>query len=203
MTLRDALGTLVSHPAVNEFQTRLLGRSRVEAHLRPVATLTFAHVPVGTVVDIGGGTARSRAMWPTEWTYYSIDPDARVLKVEPTEKPIERLVGDASALPLPDNSADVVLMQCVSHHLDDSVWPASLIEANRVLKPGGSFIFLDAVWRKRRWFSRVFWKLDAGHYPRTSGELEMAVAKEFQIVETDRFNVVHHSILLTARPAPK
>jgi ubiquinone/menaquinone biosynthesis C-methylase UbiE len=139
-------------------------------------------------------------MWPTEWTYYSIDPDARVLKVETTEKPIERLVGDASALPLPDSRADVVLMQCVSHHLDDSIWPASLTEAHRVLKPGGSFIFLDGAWRKRRWFSRVFWRLDAGHYPRTSDDLERAVADEFQILETDRFNVVHHSILLTARP---
>jgi len=171
--------------------------------LRPVAALTFAEVPVGTVVDIGGGTARSRSMWPTEWTYYSIDPDARVLEVEPTERPIERLVGDASALPLPDNSADVVLMQCVSHHLDDSIWPASLAEANRVLKPGGSFIFLDGVWRNRRWFSRVFWRLDAGHYPRTSDDLERAVAEEFQILETDRFNVVHHSILLTARSSPE
>jgi len=202
MPFRDVLGRFVSHPRVNEFQTRLLGRSRLEAHLNPVAARTFATLPVGTVVDIGGGTARSRSMWPAEWTYYSIDPDARVLEVESTGKPIERLVGDASALPLPDNSADVVLMQCVSHHLDDSIWPASLTEANRVLKPGGSFIFLDGVWHKRRWFSRVFWRLDAGHYPRTSAELEMAVAREFQIVETDRFNVVHHSILLTAQPSP-
>jgi len=203
MSLRDVFGRIVSHPKVNEFQTHLLGRSRLEAHLGPVATLTFADLPIGTVVDIGGGTARSRSMWPTEWTYYSIDPDARVLTVEPTEKQIERLVGDASALPLPDNSADVVLMQCVSHHLDDSIWPASLTEANRVLKPGGSFIFLDGVWRKRRWFSRVFWRLDAGHFPRTSDDLERAVAEEFQILETDRFNVVHHSILLTARSSPE
>ena len=203
MPFRDFLGRIVSHPRVNEFQTRLLGRSRLEAHLNPVAARTFAALPIGTVVDIGGGTARSRSMWPAEWTYYSIDPDARVLDVEPTEKPIERLVGDASALPLPDNTADVVLMQCVSHHLDDSIWPVSLAEANRVLKPGGSFIFLDGVWRKRRWFSRVFWKLDAGHFPRTSDQLERAIAKEFQVIETDRFNVVHHSILVTALPMPE
>lgn len=203
MSLRDVLERVVSHPTVNEFQTRLLGRSRLETHLRPVAALTFATMPVGTVVDIGGGTARSRSMWPSEWTYYSIDPETRVLKVEPTEKPIERLVGDASALPLPDKSADVVVMQCVSHHLDDSIWPASLTEAKRVLKPGGSFIFLDGVLRKRRWLSRAFWRLDAGHYPRTSRDLESAVAEEFQILETDRFDVVHHTILLTARPLPE
>ena len=200
MGFREAVGKVVSHPTMNEIQTRLLGRSRLESHLRPVAHRTFESVPVGTVVDIGGGTARSRAFWPAEWTYYSVDPDARVLAVEPTDKPIERLVGDAAALPLPDESADVVLMQCVSHHLDDKVWPSSLIEAKRVLKPGGSLIFLDGVWRKQRWFSRVFWKLDTGHYPRTSKDLETAIAQQFQILETDRFNVVHNSILITAVP---
>lgn len=199
MSFRSVLGRIVSHPTVNEFQTRLLGRSRLEAHLDPVAAMTFANQPVGTVVDIGGGSARSRAMWPTEWTYYSIDPDARVLEVDATEKPIERLLGGAQALPLPDNSADVVLMQCVSHHLDDEIWPVSLAEANRVLKPEGTFIFLDGVLKKQRWFSRLFWKFDAGHYPRTSDELESSIAKNFDVIETDRFNVVHHSILVTAR----
>lgn len=198
MSFRDALGRIVSHPTINEFQTRLLGRSRLEAIMTPVAARTFNDAPEGTVVDIGGGTARSRAMWPAEWTYYSIDPDARVLAVEPTDKPIERLVGDAAALPLPDNSADVVLMQCVSHHLDDSIWPVSLAEANRVLKPGGSFIFIDGVWTKRRWLSRAFWKLDAGHYPRTSEQLESAITNQFKISDIERFTLVHHSILLTA-----
>jgi SAM-dependent methyltransferase len=103
-------------------------------------------------------------MWPAEWTYYRIDPDPRVLEVEVTDKPIERLVSDTAALPLPDNSADVVLMQCVSHHLDNSIWPISLREAKRVLKPGGSFIFVDGVWTKQRWISRAFWERDAGHY---------------------------------------
>jgi len=139
-------------------------------------------------------------MWPAEWTYYSIDPDARVLSVEATDKPIERLVGDAAALPLPDNSADVVLMQCVSHHLDDSTWPVSLAEAQRVLKPGGTFLFLDGVWRKSRWFSRLFWKLDAGHFPRTSQVLETSIREHFEVEETDRFNVVHHSILVMGTP---
>jgi SAM-dependent methyltransferase len=168
--------------------------------MNPVAARTFADTPDGTVVDIGGGTARSRAMWPAEWIYYSIDPDARVLEVEATDKPIERLVGDAAALPLPDNSADVVLMQCVSHHLNDSIWPISLREANRVLKPEGSFIFVDGLWTKHRWISRASWKLDAGHYPRTSEQLESAIAAQFSVVDIERFTLLHHSILLTASP---
>ena len=202
MSFRSVLERIVSHPTINEFQTRLFGRSRLEAIMNPVAAHTFADTPEGTVVDIGGGTARSRAMWPAEWTYYSIDPDARVLEVEATDKPIERLVGDAAALPLPDNSADVVLMQCVSHHLDDSIWPISLREAKRVLKPEGSLIFVDGLWTNHRWISRAFWKLDAGHYPRTSEQLESAITGQFSIVDIERFTLVHHSILLTASPLP-
>ncbi|MSW57095.1 MAG: methyltransferase domain-containing protein, partial [Actinobacteria bacterium] len=173
---------------------------RLDTRLNPVAAHTFEDAPTGTVVDIGGGSARSRQMWPAEWTYYSIDPDSRLLEVESTDKPIERLVGDAASLPLPDNSADVVLMQCVSHHLDDSIWPVSLSEANRVLKPGGSFIFVDGVWTKRRWLSRVFWKLDAGHYPRTSEQLESAINDKFCVLDTERFALVHHSLIITAKP---
>ena len=200
MSIRDVLGRIVSHPRINRFQTRLFGQGRLDARLNPVAARTFEDAPTGTVVDIGGGSARSREMWPTEWTYYSIDPDARLLEVESTDKPIERLVGDAASLPLPDNSADVVLMQCVSHHLDDSIWPVSLSEANRVLKPGGSFIFVDGVWTKRRWLSRVFWKLDAGHYPRTSEQLESAINDKFNVLDTERFALVHHSLIITAKP---
>jgi SAM-dependent methyltransferase len=200
MSIRDVLGRVVSHPRINRFQTRLLGQSRLDARLKPVADQTFENAPTGIVVDVGGGSARSREMWPSAWTYYSIDPDSRLLEVESTEKPIERLVGDAAALPLPDNSADVVLMQCVSHHLDDSIWPISLAEAHRVLKPGGSFIFIDGVWTKRRWLSRVFWKLDAGHYPRTSEQLESAIDDQFSVVDTERFTLVHHSLLITASP---
>ena len=91
-------------------------------------------------------------------------------------------------------------MQCVSHHLDDSIWPVSLSEANRVLKPGGSFIFVDGVWTKRRWLSRVFWKLDAGHYPRTSEQLESAINDKFNVLDTERFALVHHSLIITAKP---
>jgi SAM-dependent methyltransferase len=192
---------VVSHPRVNRLQTAILGRHKLEARLRPVAERSTNGETRGTVVDIGGGTARSRAMWPASWTYYSIDPDDRVLAVDEQEAPIERIVGDAARLPLHDAVADVVLMQCVSHHLDAETWQRSLVEAERILKPDGSFIFLDGVWSKRRWVSRWFWRLDAGRFPRESVVIEDALRARFSIVETERFALVHDSILVTARHA--
>ncbi|MFM8861231.1 MAG: class I SAM-dependent methyltransferase [Acidimicrobiia bacterium] len=167
--------------------------------MAPVAASTITDASAGTVVDVGGGTARSRALWPHSWRYVSVDPDARVQNLAGSSGAIVRLTGDATALPVPDAVADVVLMQCVSHHLDDRTWIASLDEVERILKPDGRFIFVDGVWRERRWISRAFWRLDAGHHPRAYEELEAAIGSRFQILEIDRFNLVHHSILLTCR----
>ena len=202
MPVAGALSRVVSHPTVNRAQTALLGRHKLEARLRPVAARSNGGRTAGIVVDVGGGTARSRAMWPTGWTYVSIDPDVRVLGRDPGngESQVTRIVGDAGAIPLRDGSADVVLMQCVSHHLDATVWPRALTEAARIVKPDGHLVFLDGVWSARRWVSRVFWRLDAGRHPRTAADLETAIATSFDVVDVERFALVHDSILVTARP---
>lgn len=198
MAVRDLVGRVVSHPTVNRIQTTIFGQKKLDARLEPAAQSTWEGIPHGTVVDIGGGSARSRSMWPASWRYISIDPDPRVSELH-DEAPIERLVGSAADVPLPDNSADVVLMQCVSHHLDDRTWPQSLDEIDRILKPGGDFVFLDGVWSSRRWISRLFWRLDVGRHPRTSLDLEGAINDRFKTDDTQRFTLIHHVILVSAK----
>ena len=83
---------------------------------------------------------------------------------------------------------------------DDAIWPASLDEVNRVLKPEGEFVFLDGVWSKRRLISRLFWRLDAGQHPRTAEHLTADISSRFDVVDDEKFTLVHHAILLTARP---
>jgi ubiquinone/menaquinone biosynthesis C-methylase UbiE len=60
-------------------------------------------------------------------------------------------VGDATALPVPDASADLVLSFHALHHIAD--WRAAVAEAARVVRPGGQFAltemtsrFVDAPW---------------------------------------------------------
>ncbi|HET9986409.1 MAG TPA: methyltransferase domain-containing protein [Longimicrobiales bacterium] len=48
--------------------------------------------------------------------------------------------GDATALPLPPESLDVVLAADVTEHLDDATLAAVLAEARRVLRPGGTLV---------------------------------------------------------------
>jgi SAM-dependent methyltransferase len=200
MNARDWMSKVVSNPRVFELQTKVLRGHRLNEALLPVAQRATSGRTEGRVIDVGGGTASARSLWPHSWTYISIDPDPRLVTFTDGDEPMLKLVGDASRLALRDDSVDIVLMKNVSHHLDDEKWPGALSEAERVLKPGGCFMFLDAVWEPRRLISRLGWSLDAGRFPRASPSIESAIAAHFDIEKLERMTFIHHVILLTGRP---
>lgn len=103
-----------------------------------------------TVVDLGAGTglltlpAASRA--------------ARVVAVDYSAPMLDRLAeraaearvdnvaylrADLREVPLPDESADVVVSSYAFHHLDDSGKELALAEARRLLTPGGRLVVCD------------------------------------------------------------
>jgi ubiquinone/menaquinone biosynthesis C-methylase UbiE len=103
-------------------------REAVRRHLRPSRGMTL--------VDIGAGTGQFAAA-------FSVWFDLRVLAVEPsaamrTQIPrtpgIQALGGDASVLPLADDSADAAWLSLVIHHIPDLGVAAR--EIRRVLRPG-------------------------------------------------------------------
>jgi SAM-dependent methyltransferase len=119
----------------------------------------FAPSPPGTVVDVGGA-AGAYALWLAEAGYsvHLVDPVPRLVAVAQqcsaaAERPLRSCrVGDARALEMPSNFADMVLLLGPLYHLTD---PAdrvrSLHEAARVLKPGG-WLFAAAI---SRWASAL------------------------------------------------
>ena len=100
----------------------------------------------GTAVDVGcggGALTRSLARWMgPHCTACGIDRDANFLdyarrraREERLSRRTRYLQGDALALPLPDNSANVVTSYTVMGHIPDS--RAFLREKIRVCRPGG------------------------------------------------------------------
>jgi ubiquinone/menaquinone biosynthesis C-methylase UbiE len=103
-------------------------REAIRRHLRPWQGMTL--------VDIGAGTGVFAAAL-SDWF------DIRVLAVEPSAAmrdqisrtpAVQVLEGNASALPLPDESADAAWLSLVIHHIPDLGVAAH--EIRRVLRPG-------------------------------------------------------------------
>jgi ubiquinone/menaquinone biosynthesis C-methylase UbiE len=57
------------------------------------------------------------------------------------------VVADASSLPFPDASRDVIVLAMVLHHIPVEKWSAIFAECHRVLKPGG----LAAIYEHNPW----------------------------------------------------
>jgi ubiquinone/menaquinone biosynthesis C-methylase UbiE len=103
-------------------------REAVRRHLRPSRGMTL--------VDIGAGTGAFAAAF-SDWfdlSVVAVEPSAAMRDQIPRTSAIQVLEGDASALPLPDESADAAWLSLVLHHIPDL--GAAAQEIRRVLRPG-------------------------------------------------------------------
>ena len=103
--------------------------------------------PVGRLLDVGTGTGRMiELLGPSAIQATGIDKSSEMLrlarvKLEAAGIPSSLRQADMYALPLADGSADSVVIHQVLHYAHNPA--AALVEAARVLRPGGRLLVVD------------------------------------------------------------
>jgi ubiquinone/menaquinone biosynthesis C-methylase UbiE len=103
----------------------------------------------GVIVDVGAGTGTLAIALASEAPareVIAVDGDPQILAIARAKPGAERVgfrEGLAQSLPLPDRSADRVVMSLVLHHLAAGDKRLALAEALRVLRPGGRLHVAD------------------------------------------------------------
>jgi SAM-dependent methyltransferase len=151
------------------------------------------------VVDVGAGTGLlSRALSARAGHVIAVEPDDRMRAVLAARSPgVEVLAGHGEAIPLPDASADAVLVSSAWHWLDADL---AVPEMTRVLRDGGR---LGIIWTGREtatpwlradeWFRGEDQDPPAGNGPALASlqwdgrEVRLPDPGAFQNIETARF----------------
>jgi ubiquinone/menaquinone biosynthesis C-methylase UbiE len=167
-----------------------------------------------TVLDLGSGGGidvllSARRVGPSG-TAYGVDMTDEMLELarrnqaEAGVESVKWLKGTIEQVPLPDNSVDVVISNCVINLSGDK--PAVFREALRVLKPGGRFAVTDVVADEgmdeatradmEQWTGCIAGALTEAEFRL---ELEAAGFDEIEIRETHRVHDQAGSAIVRAR----
>ena len=185
---------ILAHPRVYDFAQAYGGGREIAQFV----SKELRSVGGKTLLDIGAGTGTLRRLVPPDARYVWLDNDTLKLNgLVSNDVECLAVLGDASRLPLRDESVDVAVTVDVSHHLSDEALAECLADAARVCRE--RLVFVDAV-RSPRLRSRLLWKLDLGANPRSEEQLVDAIGISFRVEKVERFRVHHDHLLCVGVP---
>ncbi len=153
----------------------------------------------GTVVEIGPGTGVNLRYLPDDLRWIGLEPNPHMhdyIRDRLDDRALDATLrtDPAQNTGLPDESVDAVISTLVLCSVPDVA--ATLVELQRILRPGGHLLFIEHVAAERHtplcWFQhgiRPLWKTiaDGCHPDRNTGtQLQQA---GFASVEIDRFSI--------------
>ena len=168
--------------------------------------LWAARRATGRTLEIGVGTGRNLPFYSPEVELTGIDTSPAMLararqRAAEAKRPCDLRLGDAQALDFPDGSFDTVLSTCTLCTIPDPT--RALLEAARVLRPGGLFVCVEHVRSPNlliRFFQRVldplFVRFCADHLLREPVELVKEAGLDIVEIQRLRLGIVER---LTAR----
>ena len=182
-------------PGVYDLIQHALGDQHTVRRITPM----FQRMAGATVADLGAGTGYWAHLIPSSAQYIWTDVDpVKLASFQAKRLPAFIVMTDGANIGLKTSGVDYTTVIGVSHHLRDEALAALLKEAARITRQG--FLFLDAVLSPNLWRSRLLWRYDLGHYPRTVDTLRAAIRRNF-VIEHEELYVVHHRYFLClARP---
>ena len=126
----------------------------------------------GRVLEIGAGYGENFDILPTDVDYVGLEPNPKRLdelayEAERNGHPTPPIAAKAENIPLPDASVDAVLGTLVLCSVTDT--DRVLAEVTRVLKPGGTYVFVEHVGAPRGTWRRAAQRVAAPFMKVTAG----------------------------------
>jgi ubiquinone/menaquinone biosynthesis C-methylase UbiE len=168
---------------------RALSASAIQRYMQIFADVLPPRRPL-VGVDLGSGVGRFTPALAETFggPVYGVEPAARMREVaeaQAAHPQVRYLAGEGARMPLPDASADFLLMFLSFHHFPDQ--PAAIAEIARVMKPGGRVI-LRSTFKER--IPNHWWR---AYFPRSQAVEEAmfpTVAEARALFEAHGFTTV-------------
>lgn len=161
----------IAYPTTSRFRG-LLAR---HVHIKPGERVLDVACGIGTYREVLAGD------------YYGVDVNPAYIRAAQRSHSGTFEVMDGCRLTFAVGTFDHVVSIAATHHLDDSQFDATLSGALRVCRTGGSVHVLDAVLPETgmRLFKSLWFRMDAGRFPRTRRTLRARLALHGRVVRDE------------------